>query len=67
MYYNGDNGVGPIGYSLTLFQSLATAAGVDAVTGGACTGSDQCLLPWTGGTISVSSIVLIANGLSFMV
>ncbi|KAF8261780.1 vacuole effluxer Atg22 like-domain-containing protein [Lactarius quietus] len=33
LYYNGDNGVGPIGYSMTLFQSLATAAGYDPVRG----------------------------------
>lgn len=29
--------------------------------------SGQCVLPWAGGTKQVSSIVLIANGLSFMV
>ncbi|KZS89109.1 MFS general substrate transporter [Sistotremastrum niveocremeum HHB9708] len=69
LYYNGDNGVGPLGYSLTLFQSLATAAGKDPVTGLGCTdpnSSGQCVLPWAGKQRSVSSVVLIANGLSFM-
>ncbi|KAF8334337.1 autophagy-related protein 22-like protein [Cantharellus anzutake] len=71
LYYNGDNGVGPLGYSMTLFQSLATQAGWDPVKGkgsscGAPDASGQCVLPWNGGTKSVSSIVLISNGLSFM-
>jgi len=69
LYYNGDNGVGPLGYAQTLFQSLANGAGTDPATGGPCGaagGSAQCVLPWNGGTLSVSSIVLIANGLSFM-
>ncbi|KAF9505822.1 hypothetical protein BS47DRAFT_1374249 [Hydnum rufescens UP504] len=65
------NGVGPNGYSLTLFQSLATGAGWDPVRGKGTScldpnASSQCVLPWAGGTKSVSSIVLIANGLSFM-
>lgn len=70
LYYNGDNGVGPLGYAQTLFQSLASAAGTDPTTGGPCGqngGSAGCVLPWNKGTLSVSSIVLIANGLSFMV
>ncbi|KAK7696121.1 hypothetical protein QCA50_000764 [Cerrena zonata] len=72
LYSNGDNGVGPSGYSLTLFQSLATAAGYDPVKGpgSSCAASDasgQCVLRWVGGTKAVSSIVLIANGVSFAV
>jgi hypothetical protein len=70
LYYNGDNGVGPLGYAQTLFQTLANGAGKDPTTGGPCGsagGSAQCVLPWNGGTLSVSSVVLIANGLSFMV
>jgi len=72
LYYNGDNGVGPLGYSMTLFQSLATSAGWDPVQGrgSSCTGpnaSGQCVLPWGSGTKAVSSIVLIANGVSFAV
>ncbi|KAF7984748.1 hypothetical protein HWV62_11701 [Athelia sp. TMB] len=69
LYYNGDNGVGPNGYSMTLFQSLATAAGFDPTLGpgSACTPTSQCVLPWGGGTKAVSSIVLIANGVSFAV
>ena len=65
-------GVAPLGYTLTLFQSLANAAGYDSVGGPglACNPrntSGQCVLPWGGGTKSVSSVVLIANGLSFAV
>ncbi|TDL30023.1 MFS general substrate transporter [Rickenella mellea] len=70
LYCNGDNGVGPIGYSITIFQLLATQAGFDPVAGpgSSCTASNasgQCVLPWRNGTKSVSSIVLFANGLSF--
>ncbi|KAJ7886758.1 autophagy-related protein 22-like protein [Mycena leptocephala] len=72
LYYNGDNGVGPNGYSMTLFQSLAFAAGYDPVAGvGSSCSSDsssgQCVLPWGGGTKSVTSVVLIANGVSFAI
>lgn len=57
---------------MTLFQSLATRAGYDPVRGigASCTDADasgQCVLPWGGGTKSVSSIVLVANGISFAV
>lgn len=57
---------------MTLFQSLATGAGYDPVKGpgSSCSASDasgQCVLPWSGGTKSVSSIVLVANGVSFAV
>ncbi|CCL98264.1 uncharacterized protein FIBRA_00258 [Fibroporia radiculosa] len=72
LYYNGDNGVGPNGYSLTLFQSLATSAGYDPVygPGSSCTASDasgQCVLPWGSGTKAVSSVVLVSNGVSFAI
>ncbi|KAL1664481.1 autophagy-related protein 22-like protein [Schizophyllum commune] len=72
MYYNGDNGVGPNGYSMTLFQSLAYSAGYDPVKGpgSSCNADDasgQCVVPWAGGTKSVSSAVLVANGVSFAV
>ncbi|KAI5117559.1 hypothetical protein M0805_004472 [Coniferiporia weirii] len=72
LYYNGDNGVGPNGYSMTLFQSLATGAGYDPVrgVGASCNdanASGQCVLPWGSGTKSVSSIVLVANGISFAI
>ncbi|KAL6309818.1 MFS general substrate transporter [Sparassis latifolia] len=72
LYYNGDNGVGPLGYSMTLFQSLATSAGYDPVNGpgSSCTAPDasgRCVLPWGSGTKSVSSVVLVANGVSFAV
>ncbi|KAJ6561545.1 autophagy-related protein 22-like protein [Mycena vulgaris] len=72
LYYNGDNGVGPNGYSMTLFQSLAFAAGYDPVAGvgsscSADTASGQCVLPWAGGTKSVTSVVLVANGISFAI
>ncbi|PPR04640.1 hypothetical protein CVT24_011858 [Panaeolus cyanescens] len=72
LYYNGDNGVGPLGFSMTLFQSLANSAGYDPVRGpgSSCSGPDasgQCVLPWGSGTKAVSSVVLIANGVSFAV
>lgn len=61
-----------IGYSMTLFQSLATSAGWDPVRGrgSSCLDADasgQCVLPWGSGTKSVSSVVLVANGVSFAV
>lgn len=57
---------------MTLFQSLATAAGFDPVKGpgSSCNAegaSGQCVVPWSGGTKSVSSVVLVANGGSFAV
>jgi hypothetical protein len=72
VYYNGDNGVGPNGFSMTLFQSLAFAAGWDPVKGpgSSCSAEDasgQCVVPWGSGTKSVSSVVLVANGASFAV
>ncbi|TFK59612.1 hypothetical protein BDN72DRAFT_806066 [Pluteus cervinus] len=72
MYYNGNNGVGPLGFTMTLFQSLATSAGYDPVKGpgSSCLAADasgKCVLPWGGGTKAVSSIVLIGNGVSFAV
>ncbi|KAI0039198.1 MFS general substrate transporter [Auriscalpium vulgare] len=72
LYYNGDNGVGPLGYSMTLFQSLATSAGYDPVRGpgSSCLDADasgRCVVPWAGGTKSVSSVVLVATGVSFAV
>ncbi|THH21372.1 hypothetical protein EUX98_g8398 [Antrodiella citrinella] len=72
MYYNGDNGVGPNGYSMTLFQSLATAAGYDPVKGpgSSCSASDasgRCVLPWGKGTKEVTAVVLVSNGVSFAV
>ncbi|KIJ47952.1 hypothetical protein M422DRAFT_74805 [Sphaerobolus stellatus SS14] len=71
-YYNGDNGVGPYGYSVTLFQSLATQAAFDSSLGPdhpctAGTSSSKCHLSWGKGTKSVSSIVLIANGICFAI
>ncbi|KAF9000299.1 MFS general substrate transporter [Cyathus striatus] len=72
LYYNGDNGVGPLGFSMTLFQLLATSAGYDPIhgPGSSCTAEDasgQCVLSWGHGTKSISSVVLIANGASFAV
>ncbi|KAF8165860.1 MFS general substrate transporter [Crassisporium funariophilum] len=72
LYYNGDNGVGPNGFSMTLFQSLANAAGYDPVkgVGSSCSAADasgQCVVPWGSGTKAVSSVVLVANGASFAV
>ncbi|KAI0921003.1 hypothetical protein AcV5_001263 [Taiwanofungus camphoratus] len=57
---------------MTLFQSLANAAGYDPVAGpgSSCTAADasgKCVLPWGKGTKSVNSVVLVANGVSFAV
>lgn len=63
-------GVGPYGYAMTLFQSLANEAGYDVLLGpgSSCNSSRQhCVLPWAGGTKSVSSVVLVANGIGFTV
>lgn len=61
-----------MGFAMTLFQSLANAAGFDPVKGrgsdcSAPDASGQCVVPWAGGTKAVSSVVLIANGVSFAV
>ena len=59
---------------MTLFQSWATAAGFDPIAGpgSSCiadNASGQCVVPWgtSGSTKSVSSVVLVANGISFAV
>ncbi|KNG87691.1 autophagy-related protein Atg22B2 [Aspergillus nomiae NRRL 13137] len=67
LYYNGDNGVGPGSYSQALFQWALTGAGWQPGTEPhePCTASSACVVPWAGGTRSVSSVVLIANGLCF--
>ncbi|KAH9921424.1 MFS general substrate transporter [Fomitopsis serialis] len=69
LYCNADMGVGPMNWSMTLFQSLATSAGWDPSQGpgSTCTTSGPCVVPWGSGTKSVSSVVLIANGLSFAI
>ncbi|KAG2060272.1 hypothetical protein BDR06DRAFT_1002781 [Suillus hirtellus] len=71
LYSNGGNGVG-LGYTQTLFQGLATAAGYDPVVGPgssclATTASGQCVVPWGSGTKSVSSVVLTVDGISFAI
>ncbi|KAE8348845.1 autophagy-related protein Atg22B2 [Aspergillus coremiiformis] len=67
LYYNGDNGVGPGSYSQALFQWALTGAGWQPGTEShePCTASSACVVPWAGGSRSVSSVVLIANGLCF--
>lgn len=69
-YCNGDNGVGPGSYSQALFQQAVTAAGhnpaINPIIKGNCT-TGGCVLPWGNGTRSVSSIVLIANGICFAI
>ncbi|KAI9447661.1 MFS general substrate transporter [Lactarius indigo] len=72
LFQFGNNALGPEGYSLTLFQELATAAGYDPVRGpgSSCLdleASRKCVLPWGSGTKEVSSVVLVANGLSFAI
>ena len=67
--YTVTQGAGPLGYTQTLFQSLATAAGYDPTVGpgSSCAASGQCVLPWMGGTKSVASVVLVTNGISFAI
>ncbi|KAE8146558.1 autophagy-related protein Atg22B2 [Aspergillus avenaceus] len=67
LYYNGDNGVGPGSYSQALFQWALTGSGWQPGTEPPepCTAESACVVPWAGGTRSVSSVVLIANGLCF--
>jgi hypothetical protein len=65
-------GVGPLGFTMTLFQLLTTHAGYDPVKGpgSSCTASDasgQCVIKWGNGTKAVASVVLIANGISFAI
>ncbi|MBW0518875.1 hypothetical protein O181_058590, partial [Austropuccinia psidii MF-1] len=70
LYYNGNNGVGPMNYSFTLFQALTTAAGYDPERGpGSSCAAEKCVVPFGGNgkTRSVSSVVLIANGISFAI
>lgn len=57
---------------MTLFQSLATAAGYDPIAGpgsscNASNSSGRCVLPWAGGTKAVASVVLVANGIGYTV
>lgn len=56
---------------MTLFQYLAHSAGFDPSKGpgNPCdsNGSGNCVIPWGSGTKTVSSVVLIANGVSFAV
>ncbi|KAJ5386019.1 hypothetical protein N7509_008560 [Penicillium cosmopolitanum] len=67
LYYNGDNGVGPGSYSQALFQWALNKAGHQPDTNPPqpCTDSSACVVPWAGSTRSISSVVLIANGLCF--
>ena len=64
-------GVGPLGFTMTLFQLLTTEAGYDPVNGpgSSCTADDasgQCVVRWgPNRTKAVASVVLIANGISF--
>ena len=58
--------------TLTIFQNLATLAGYDPARGPGSScfhphPSRKCVLPWGSGTKSVSSIVVLANGISFAV
>ncbi|KAF9889024.1 hypothetical protein FE257_008001 [Aspergillus nanangensis] len=69
LYYNGDNGVGPRSYTQALFQWALNGAGWQPGTNPRkpCTDSSPCVVPWAGGARSISSVVLIADGLSFTV
>ncbi|KAN0083284.1 Autophagy-related protein 22-like protein [Elaphomyces granulatus] len=63
----GDNGVGPMTYSQALFQATLNGAGFQPGTNPPrpCTNTSPCVVLWAGGTRSVSSVILIANGLCF--
>lgn len=62
--------MGPGSYSQALFQSVLSRAGWDpAITPiqkGNCT-TGGCVIPWGTGSRSVSSVVLIANGICFAI
>ncbi|KAH9986336.1 autophagy-related protein 22-like protein [Russula compacta] len=67
-YYN-IGGVGPV---FSSHLGFATAAGYDPVhgPGSSCLdphASGKCVVPWGNGTRAVSSVVLLANGISFAV
>ena len=49
-----------------MFQSSLTNAGFQPDTGEPCSGSSACVVLWAGGSRSVSSVVLITNGLTFV-
>ncbi|ESZ97147.1 autophagy-related protein Atg22B2 [Sclerotinia borealis F-4128] len=70
LYCNGNNGVGPGSYSQALFQSSLSRGGWDPtitpIQKGNCT-TGACVIPWGSGTRSVSSAVLIANGICFTI
>ncbi|KAG1803157.1 vacuole effluxer Atg22 like-domain-containing protein [Suillus variegatus] len=67
LYSNGGNGVG-LGYTQTLFQGLATAAGYDPVVGPgssclATTASGQCVVPWGSGiNFAIMTVILTTIG-----
>ncbi|KAI5782573.1 autophagy-related protein 22-like protein [Geopyxis carbonaria] len=63
LYYNGDNGVGPLSYSQALFQSTLTAAGHVPGTSppAKCSASSACVVAGR----SVAGMVLLANGVCF--
>ncbi|KAJ8456567.1 hypothetical protein ONZ51_g12045 [Trametes cubensis] len=69
LYHNGDNGIGPYGKCYAVVRALAHKAGYDPAQGpgNSCSPTGRCVLPWVGGVKSVSSIVLIAQGVSFAV
>jgi len=72
-YYAGNNGIGSFQYSNLLFQNLIYQAGFnpDALPLGSV-GCDvdpdaPCHVFWAGGTKPYSSVILIGNGLTFLV
>ena len=67
LYYNGDNGVGPGSYSQALFQSALYSAGFNPDDGTPCSATSACVVSWASGTKAVSSVVLVANGLTFAI
>lgn len=64
--------MGPNGYAPVLFQSLATSASVDPVTRRPCASGSSgasgsaCVLPFLGRDRRVASVVLLADGASFL-
>jgi hypothetical protein len=57
-------------FTMTLLQSLISGAAFDpSHPDQPCESgtSADCVVPWAGGTMSVSGVILIANGLSFAV
>ncbi len=74
LYYVGNSGLGPFNFAPSQFQNLLTLqasalAPLDGAGQPLCggDGQDPCRLRWAGSDRTPSSIVLLANGISFAI